>query len=140
MPSVDVCVGATSSNAVATDTAQRIYHRCGNIGSPLPRSGYGHPRGHQAYCPNAYSADGCVSFFYRFSWIFTYHVFNPCQVGRQTRHQVVTLDMSANVIHLLNHNLLKMSSVFSKKRFGFTHEGGFSSQRLKAWVSNPFVR
>ncbi len=39
----------------------------------------------------------------------------------------VTLCMSANVIHLLNHNSLRLSSVFSKKRYGLTHEGGLSS-------------
>ena len=45
----------------------------------------------------------------------THHTFNPYRVGRQTRNLAVTLYMSASVIHILNHNLIRMSSVFSKK-------------------------
>ena len=37
-------------------------------------------------------------FIRAFHWTVTYHVFNPCIVGRQTRYQAVTLYMSANVI------------------------------------------
>ncbi len=45
----------------------------------------------------------------------TYHAFNPYTVGRQTRHLAVTLYMSANVMHILNHSVGKMSSVFFRK-------------------------
>ena len=52
---------------------------------------------------------------------------------------VVTLRMSANVIHILNHNLLRMSSVFFK-RCSLTHEVGLSSHYLKVRVSSPYFR
>ena len=42
--------------------------------------------------------------------------------------------MSANLIYLLNHILLKMSSIFfKKKRFGSFQEGGVYIPQAKAW-------
>ena len=51
---------------------------------------------HQAYFPSVYSADGCVSDISPFSWGYQLPVFNPVQVGRQTRNLAVTLELSAN--------------------------------------------
>ena len=46
----------------------------------------------------------------------------------------------SNISYELISSGTKNVKCFLKKCFGFTHEGGFSSQRLKAWVSNPFFR
>ncbi|MCY4570698.1 MAG: amidohydrolase family protein [Candidatus Poribacteria bacterium] len=43
--------------------------------------------------------------------------------------------MSANTIHLLNHNLLKMSSVFSKKTLWTHIRERFFLPKLKHWDS-----
>ena len=59
------------------------------------------------------------TFLLSFSLFHGFHVsrFYPLRSGRKPAHyQAVMLRMLvSNVIHLLNHNLLKMSSVFSKK-------------------------
>ncbi len=56
----------------------------------------------QAGCQDvSYSID-CQIYTCRFSWTIKYQVFNPWTVGRQTRYQVVTLSMSANLIQFFN--------------------------------------
>ena len=63
------------------------------------------------------------------------HSLNPFPVGRKpTRHQAVTLEMSVStVIHILNHNLLRMSSVFSKKNALALHTRADFPPQPKGW-------
>ena len=58
-----------------------------------------------------------------FHWISRITLFNPCEVGRQTHNQAVVLHMSANVIYILDHNSLRLSSVFSKKMLWSNAQG-----------------
>ena len=43
--------------------------------------------------------------------------------------------MSANLIHILKHNLLRLSSVFSNKTLWSNTRGRFFLPSLKTWVS-----
>ena len=95
-PNVYGSVGATSSNAVAGDSVQHIYHKCGNSVFPGRESGYAHPQDHQACCSSVCFVGDYVADICRFSWCYQLPVFNPYTVGRQTRHLAATLCMSAN--------------------------------------------
>ena len=133
MSTVDACVRATSSSAVAGENVPHISRISGNIAFPTQGSDYGHPQGRQAYCQDARSwgvrAVGTYTFcdafsFFVSSWSFTYHVFNPVQVGRKPTHnQAIVLELSvSNVIFILKHNSRKKSSVFSKTLGSKTQE------------------